>query len=415
VLAGVIWLVAAPASLFAQNNPNGGEPIVIGQRRTLYSEVLNEDRPLRVYTPVGYRQSTDAFPVFYLLDGHEERYHYTTGVVQFLAGVGLIPQMIVVAIPNTPGNRFRDLLPPVSAAHAAQGYRAGAGDNFLRFIRQELLPWVEREYRTQPYRVLSGHSAGGLFAIHTLVTHPETFNAYLAISPALNRPELHLTGPDGSPAMAMIHRGESLFEDHPDLKASLYMTTANESVTLRAGAYGFARVLASTSPDSFDWEWTRMDAEDHSSVVGRSTYDGLEWIFRGWDALGLVQRAVAEVAAGGDGLRVVKDHFAELSGRLGHTVPPHVWVLSQMGDALLEQKRIDDALRAFMLNVDGHPDSAYAHHSFGHGLAAACRREEAREEYGRAHELDPNEPHFRELFDQISEEIERGVACAVVS
>ncbi len=399
VITLVAWLVATPAPLFAQNGGNGGEPIVIGYRVTLHSQILNEDRPLWVYTPPGYDQSTDAYPVLYLLDGRGH-FHHTTGAMQFLAANNRMPEMIVVAIPNT--DRTRDLTPPASVADASQFPAAGGADNFLRFIREELQPWVEREFRTQPYRVLVGHSFGGLFAMHTLITHPETFNAYISISPSL-----------WWNAEATVRNGESLFTDHPDLKGSLYMTMGNEGGRMLAGAWGFARILETSAPESFDWEWTPMEAEDHGSVPHRSTYDGLEWLFRAWNAPGLMPRAVA---AGADGLTIIEAHYAGLSERVGYSVPVPEGIINQMGYALLGQQKVDDAIMIFRANVDRHPGSANVYDSLGDALAAACRRDEARDSYGRAYEMaaansHPNTAVYKANFDRVSEEIVGGVAC----
>lgn len=404
VITLVAWLAAAPSPLFAQNGANGGGPIVIGQRLSLHSEVLNEDRPLWVYTPAGYDQSTAAYPVLYLLDGNGH-FHHTTGAIQFLAANNRMPQMIVVAIPNT--DRTRDLTPSAStAANAGRLPTAGGADNFLRFIRQELQPWVEREYRTQPYRVLIGHSFGGLFAMHTLITHPETFNAYISISPSLWWDDERT-----------VRNGESLFTDHPNLKGALYMTMGNEGGTMLAGAWGFARILETSAPDSFDWKWTPMEAEDHGSVPYRSTYDGLEWLFRGWNEPGLMQRAVA---AGADGLAMIEDHYAGLSERLGYAVPVPEGTINRIGYGLLGRRKVEDAIRMFTLNADRHPGSANVYDSLGDALAAACRRDEARDSYARAYELaaailHPNTATYNANFDRISEEIERGVACTPTS
>ncbi len=58
-------------------------------------------------------------------------------------------------------------------------------DRFLQFLKQDLIPWTEAQYRTQPFRILVGHSLTGLFTLHTFLNSPDTFNAYLALSPAL--------------------------------------------------------------------------------------------------------------------------------------------------------------------------------------------------------------------------------------
>src|SRR5678815_3818832 len=52
-------------------------------------------------------------------------------------------------------------------------------------IKTELIPRIEHDYRTAPYRVFVGHSLGGITTLDALYTMPETFNAYVAIDPSL--------------------------------------------------------------------------------------------------------------------------------------------------------------------------------------------------------------------------------------
>src|SRR5262249_1588492 len=62
---------------------------------------------------------------------------------------------------------------------------AGGADAFLAFLDQELVPYVDRTYRTAPMRVLVGHSLGGLFALHALAKRPELFTGYVAMEPSV--------------------------------------------------------------------------------------------------------------------------------------------------------------------------------------------------------------------------------------
>jgi predicted alpha/beta superfamily hydrolase len=83
--------------------------IKIGEKFTLHSKVLNEDRPYWVYFPESYKsknQSPEAYPVLYLLDG-DALFHTATGVVEFTSrnGNDQIPELIIVAVPNTDRNR----------------------------------------------------------------------------------------------------------------------------------------------------------------------------------------------------------------------------------------------------------------------------------------------------------------------
>ncbi|HEX3386461.1 MAG TPA: alpha/beta hydrolase-fold protein, partial [Mucilaginibacter sp.] len=81
--------------------------------------------------------------------------------------------------PNT--NRMRDLTP----TNVPPDKSSGGGEKFTDFIKTELMPHIDSIYPTASYKMLIGHSLGGLMAINTLINHPEMFNAYVAIDPSM--------------------------------------------------------------------------------------------------------------------------------------------------------------------------------------------------------------------------------------
>ncbi len=394
----VSWLIVSASGAAAQDN--GGEPVVIGTRLSIHSTILGEDRPIMVHTPSGYDGSSTNYPVLYVLDG-AAHFHHTSGTVQFLAANNRMPGMIVVAIPNTT-DRTHDLTPPAVSDTANQFPTAGGADNFLRFLREELQPWVEQRYRTAPYSVLIGHSFGGLFATHTLITQPTAFDAYISISPSLWW--------DGE---GWVAAAESMFANQADLEGSLYMTMGSEGGAMLAGAWSLTRILESQAPESFAWEWKLMEAEDHGSVPHRSTYDGLEWLFRDWQMPDFVQT----VMDGGDsGIAKVDAHYAKLSESFGFAVRAPQGRINQIGRFLLREKRTDDALRVLQANVRWHPESARAYVSVANAYEAVCRWESAREGYARAYHMTSDnggagDAGLQEDLDRVAEKIRDGAAC----
>ena len=148
---------------YAVGNENS-DKITIGKKIQIESRILDETRIIYVYTPYNYAESKKTYPVLYVLDG-ESSFHHVSGIVQFLSSSGLIPGLIVVAIPNT--NRRRDLLPVIENA-----------DQFLEFIITELTPAIGKQYRTAPYRILAGHSWGAIFTIYSFIKNPQVMNAF---------------------------------------------------------------------------------------------------------------------------------------------------------------------------------------------------------------------------------------------
>jgi predicted alpha/beta superfamily hydrolase len=144
------------------------------------SRILNEERTISVSLPDGYPTAQKAYPVLYVLDAEGETlFPKNVSTVKDLNTKGFVPQMIVVGIWNT--NRNRDMIPiPVS-------HRPGSGgsENFLYFIKEELMPHIEQNYRTSDYSVLYGMSNSALFAVYALLEKPETFHATIASSPMI--------------------------------------------------------------------------------------------------------------------------------------------------------------------------------------------------------------------------------------
>src|SRR5579872_5232018 len=182
-LLGIFILCLEGCSHTADNSNN----IVIGKIDSLYSKTLGEERKIWVHVPGdGNSPGGQRYPVIYLLDG-DAHFPSVMGMIQQLSEVNgntACPDMIIVGIPNT--DRLRDLTP----TRAATGYNrndsnsvrnSGGGEHFTAFIEKELIPHIDSLYPTAPYRMLIGHSLGGLMVVNTLIKHPQLFNAYLAI------------------------------------------------------------------------------------------------------------------------------------------------------------------------------------------------------------------------------------------
>ena len=161
--------------------------VTIAEIKIIHSTILNEDRKIYVYNPV--INPSQPLPVLYLLDG--EMISLVAGIVDFLYKANQLPPMIVVGIGNYEYNRARDLSTTNSflnmdgTTDSINFKTSGGGEIFLKFIKDELMPFVEKNYNTSPNKIFFGHSLGGLLSTHCLLNHPEMFNSYIAVSPAL--------------------------------------------------------------------------------------------------------------------------------------------------------------------------------------------------------------------------------------
>lgn len=337
-------------------------PVVIGARTTFRSTLLGAEYPILIYRPEGYEGSDARYPVLYLLDG-DAHFHHVSGAVEFLAHNGRIPPMIVVGIGNV--NRTRDLTPPTSDPAMREG--SGGADRFLQFIADELVPHVESTHRTVGHRLLVGHSFGGLFALHALATRPALFQTYIVISPSTWWDDESLVS--GMPAF---------LDRHPELRASLYMTTGNEGGEMLTSAQRLAGILDAKAPPRLDWRFRHMPDETHGTIPHRTLYDGLESIFAD---LRLDRDSTTRTVA------QLETRYAALSEKFGYELPVTEQLINLFGYSLLGRGLHSDAIAAFRVNTERYPESANTYDSLGDGYAEAGDLANARRSYARAVEL----------------------------
>jgi predicted alpha/beta superfamily hydrolase len=179
------WIVAVSAlvpSLAAAQAP--GSSLELGRTARIQSQALGEERIIDVALPRGYDASTDRYPVIVVLDG-ESVFEVATGIARFYGSTGMMPRAIVVGVRNT--RRTRDMTPAAITGFTVPREANGAGgaDRLVAFLADELLPYLDRTYRTVPMRVLVGHSLGGLFAMYMTTTRPEVFIGLVAMEPSI--------------------------------------------------------------------------------------------------------------------------------------------------------------------------------------------------------------------------------------
>lgn len=369
-------------SLYAQEK---GKPITIGYETELESKVLGETRPLLIHLPDNYEGSDRTYPVVYLLDGHGH-FHHTTGTMRFLSRSDRMPEAIVVGIPNTK-DRTRDLTPP-ETGEEKQWPTAGGADNMLEFMGSELIPYIDQNYRTTPYKVLIGHSFGGLFAIHALVHRPELFDAYLAISPSLWWDN-----------QLLVEQAETFLEENPEHKAKLYMTMGDEGGAMLGGAWKLAAILEEKAPESLEWEFHLMEAEDHGSIPHRSTYNGFETLFSDWrlkDPLAVYEQG---------GLEAIQAHYAKLQQTYGgKEAKAPEGMINSLGYYLLNNDKVDEAIEVFAQNVKDYPKSSNVYDSLGEGYKVKGEKQKAVEYYKKSLELNPGNTNAVKMLAEMGVE-----------
>lgn len=320
------------------------------------SKALGETRVVHVSVPPNYKLAKRRYPVVVLLDG-QVRAFFDLAVAA--TGYGLtgdprdfaMPAHIVVGVEQ--GDRGADL--------------SRNDEAFTRFLLDELLPYIDREYRTLPYRTLIGHSLGGRFALLALCRAPTQFSATIAISPSL------------SDSLETVVRGcirSHIISARPRVR-QLVLSAGNRE----ARSMGTVQRLGTFIRDSMPRTWRvgEIDGEGqgHTDTPFTTIPQGLRFVFDGsvWE----IDRPAADslLARQGEPGAVLQRALATVSARLGFVVEPSPKWMEAVTRAYLARGADDSALVSARRFVAAYPEELV-------GFALLADAHLARRESGQA-------------------------------
>jgi hypothetical protein len=234
------------------------------------------DYLLYVALPPDYASKPERkYPALYICDGYWD-FTLLNGFYGNLRYDRVIPDFVIVGIgyagedPDYDSLRRYDYTPVPDPASDPEGRTSGHAPEFLGVLADEIIPFVEREYRVDSsYRVLGGSSLGGLFALYALFERPGLFQAYIAPSPAVDWADDWLFEVEREAAA----RGTRL-------PARLYMTGAGEeSPPFLAAIERFSARLEAHEHPGLVYEWRLIDGERHSGTKAESYNRGVRFAF----------------------------------------------------------------------------------------------------------------------------------------
>jgi predicted alpha/beta superfamily hydrolase len=241
----------------------------LGVTRTIKSTLLSEDRKVFVHLPTTYDTSGTPYPVLYLLDGTPAFLLEMIAITTRLRNDRNAPEMIIVAIENT--NRNRDMMPVVAKDYPGPP-RAEA---FLGFVEKELIPDIEKTYRTTQPRILQGKSLSGLFTVYALLARPAAFDAYVGCSagwfPENNDYFLGLS--------TRAFRTAESFAKRRVFMANSLKDQYDPTQAIHRQMIGFSELITRSLGEALSYRYKTYD--DYPHVPFPCPYDGLRFVTTG--------------------------------------------------------------------------------------------------------------------------------------
>lgn len=245
---------------------------------TIRSQILNEERKIYVHCPkLDSADLNKRFPVLYLMDG-DNHFELLAQYVDYLSrpDVLAMPKIIVVGISNT--ERTRDLTPTNSILDYdgkpnSNSYKLSGGNEiFLRFIETELMPVIDKNYKTEPYKIFAGHSFGGIAAINCMLTHPNMFDAYIAVSPSLWWDKEYL-----------LKLTDKKLKNGSTLNKMLFFSDGNEgglNSFFHKNLLKLNSIIAQKKLKKLDYVYKHYPSETHMTEPVVAYFDALRFVFK---------------------------------------------------------------------------------------------------------------------------------------
>lgn len=370
------------------------EPRTIGKtsRISIDSMVLKENRKLLIHLPDSYTESNKPYPVLYLLDGERHMDHAMVAS-QLLQKQARVPELIIVAITNKgawgndAGMRQRDL--------------QVEKEKFVLYIKNEVMPYVDKSYRTTGLNTLFGHSLAGYFATNLLANQPELFKNYIAASPVIQSEEVDI-----------YNRLLTTFSGKNTAGKSLYFTLASEdearrkSVTLAINH--FAKLLTKKAPESLDWQYEFFDNQTHSSIYYPTFFAGMTHVFNSYQAPHFAYYKEYMEFGGMPGMQAHYKKRAELYGT-DKNIPENT--LLNLASMLRSEGKTEASLQLYSKLINDFPQSARSYSGLGQVYSAMKQYEKSIAAHqtaiklGKVHSPEWRQGLFQYWLDKTNKEI----------
>lgn len=253
-----------------------GQDIALVQHEVLTfdSKTKGDGQILYVHKPLNYDQEPEKrYPVIYVLDP-EERFAHTMVAQELLSTYtnAAVPASIIVGVKST--DRYFDFSPKTNNTWPTPSFikKTGGAELFRAYLTQDVIPMIEKKYRTAPFRVIVGHSMGGLFALETLLKQTDLFKAYIVLDPSTfwNNGEIVDQLIDGAKNLN-IAAGRLFLADG--------LVPESIEVKLEPNQERLEKYLLANPLPNLSYKYLGLRGESHNEMPFQAVYQGLKAVF----------------------------------------------------------------------------------------------------------------------------------------
>jgi len=338
-------------------NLQKNEEIISGDKYSIKSLVLDEEREVFISLPESYKHSSHHYPVIYVMDG-EFLFDLTRSMVEIRAARNYMPESIIVGIPNNTGKRIEMALELFDDEGNPFFYGDGLGqtDKYLKFFRHELIPTIEEQFRVNSHRTIIGMSPSFGPVLQAFWSEPDLFSGYIVLAAEI-----------GKKLKSGKSIGQRLIEEISDEKramAGIYIGTASRDIIKRgqkeAALYvDIPKKLKNIANSKIRYKFEVIHDEDHYGMSIPGIQHGLDTIYDReiWDI------DYRKMWRSPDPAKALSDRYQQLSKHYGFEIIPleksfhFIHNITKTAEILYRQNKLDKLIPWLELAVEYYPYS----------------------------------------------------------
>lgn len=349
------------------------EDITIGKYHKFESDVLGGEVTYLEHLPDGYENSDKEYPVIYMMNGHIISAFANSAATIDKLSSERIPDMILIGISNT-GVAGKYWSCPNDTGYVKNG------EIFYNFLSKELIPEIQKKYRTNGYRILAGQSNTGLYVMYNLLFYPELFNAYIVASPMFGWcPDFYLD------------KTKSFLQNNREINKKLYVSYGDlDYVEVLSHINEFKKILEQSSTNL---KW-KLELIENSGHVPNVTLNNALLFFFSECTMNAERKKLS--------ISEIKSHFEKLSAEYGFSVNPKDGVLFDMAYDLKNQKKYDESIEMFEYLISLYPNSATYYYVLGLTYQEKGEIELAKDNFNKSLKIDPNYNRAKTALEKLN-------------
>lgn len=340
----LVLLILLSSNLNAQTDSN----------ISVNSKVLETERKIKVHLPKSYETSKDkTYPLILVLDA-EHTFYFTIGNTEIMydpdPDFEQIPETIVVGIfqnYSLDGTDYNYVRGSDASWDTNTGKFSKSSKKFYEFIKNELLPYLEKNYRIGEFKSLLGHSLTASFVASTMLENDTVFDAYVLLSPNL------------------LDFNETLFDkiENGDQKKLVYLSTSDNdleghkaSIDKLNDGYFSKREYKKTI-----YEFQNFQDENHMSLISRSIPFAIEHIFKLYQPIN--DTTIEKFFSSNDKINFLTELYEITNSFYGTNRPIRDTDLEDLADLAIEREDWLTLKEIADFDIQLHPNSETGYYS----------------------------------------------------